>query len=310
MYRLIGCVEGKIKMAEIIISQQYKNAVELNQKIMVTAQAAQQNLYDMCVMLKQMRDEKLYKELGYQNFEDYCENEVGISYNYSYKLITIIENVKNLETFQGLGKSKLLLLASLSESQQEEIQQAVNLEETTVRELKAEIEKLKTEAEKADILSHKIETLDEYCSSIKNQRDEAESKVSQLEAEIDELKNRKQITDDKEAQAVIKMLDSRLSKATQDYTNNLEAQRKEYQEKINGLYEQLEIQKNKFQTAVETVEVVDKKEIYMAYNRSVDSVFNAMIRFICSISDNFDKQFCIQESKRLIKKLENSIENI
>ena len=63
-------------MPEMIISNEYKSAVELNQKIIITAQAAQQNLYDMCIMLKQMRDDKLYKELGYANFEDYCENEV------------------------------------------------------------------------------------------------------------------------------------------------------------------------------------------------------------------------------------------
>lgn len=81
-------------MSEIIISEQYKAAIELNQKIIITAQAAQQNLYDMCVMLKQMRDDKLYKELGYANFEDYCENKVGMNRRNAYRYIAVIENVK------------------------------------------------------------------------------------------------------------------------------------------------------------------------------------------------------------------------
>ena len=59
------------------LKTQYETAIELNQKIIITAQMAQKNLYDMCVLLKEMRDDKLYKELGYQNFEDYCENEIG-----------------------------------------------------------------------------------------------------------------------------------------------------------------------------------------------------------------------------------------
>ena len=66
-------------MEVTVLTEQRKTAIELNQKIILTAQLAQKNLYDMCVMLKQMRDDKLYKELGYANFEDYCENEVGFS---------------------------------------------------------------------------------------------------------------------------------------------------------------------------------------------------------------------------------------
>ena len=80
-------------MSEMILSEQYKTAAELNQKIIIAAQMAQQNLYSMCRMLKQMRDDKLYKELGYQNFEDYCEQEVGMKRRNAYNYISIIEKV-------------------------------------------------------------------------------------------------------------------------------------------------------------------------------------------------------------------------
>ena len=58
-------------MADIIVSQQHKEAVETHQRIITSANLAQQNLWDMCQGLKKMRDNKLYKELGYPNFEDY-----------------------------------------------------------------------------------------------------------------------------------------------------------------------------------------------------------------------------------------------
>ena len=136
-------------MEVTVLTEQRKTAIELNQKIILTAQLAQKNLYDMCVMLKQMRDDKLYKELGYANFEDYCENEVGMSRHMAYKYTNALE-IKNVESIQHLGITKLSLLASLSESQQEEIQQTVNLEETSVRELKAECDRLKAANKKAE----------------------------------------------------------------------------------------------------------------------------------------------------------------
>ena len=296
-------------MSEIIISEQYKAAIELNQKIIITAQAAQQNLYDMCVMLKQMRDDKLYKELGYSNFEDYCENEVGMSRHMAYKYTNAL-GIKNVESIQHLGITKLSLLASLSESQQEEIQRTVDIEETSVRELKAEIESLKTKANEANELSQRIDDLNENCSRIAKQRDKAENKITQLETEIEELKNRQpeMTPEDRDAQAIIRQLDRQLSEADQEYANNLERQRKEYQEKINRLNEQLEAQENEVRTTVETVEIPDMKEVFKAYYKNAIGAFNAMLEFINSVSD--DKSFYIQKADELVNKLENSLENM
>ncbi|WP_295156275.1 hypothetical protein [uncultured Ruminococcus sp.] len=298
-------------MSEIIISEQYKAAIELNQKIIITAQAAQQNLYDMCVMLKQMRDDKLYKELGYANFDDYCENEIGFSRRNARNYIAIIEKV-NLDgkSISRIGMTKLSLLASLSESQQEEIQRIVDIEETSVRELKAEIASLKTKANEANELSQRIDDLNENCRRIAKQRDKAENKITQLETEIEELKNRQpEITpEDRDAQAIIRQLDRQLSEADQEYANNLERQRKEYQEEINRLNEQLEAQENEVRTTVETVEIPDMKEVFKAYYKNAIGAFNAILEFINSVSD--DKSFYIQKADELVNKLENSLENM
>ena len=124
---------------------QHEQAVKLHNKIMASASLAQQSLWEMCSSLKEMRDGKLYKELGYQNFEDYCENEVGFSRMQAHKYIAIVENVnlENVNSSLQIGVSKLYLLSTISESEQQEISEKVNLEETTVKQLKAEIDKLK-----------------------------------------------------------------------------------------------------------------------------------------------------------------------
>ena len=131
---------------------QHEQAVKLHNKIMASASLAQQSLWEMCSSLKEMRDGKLYKELGYQNFEDYCENEVGFSRMQAHKYIAIVENVnlENVNSSLQIGVSKLYLLSTISESEQQEISEKVNLEETTVKQLKAEIDKLKKDNSKLD----------------------------------------------------------------------------------------------------------------------------------------------------------------
>ena len=162
-------------MADIIVSQQHKEAVETHQRIITSANLAQQNLWDMCQGLKKMRDDKLYKELGYQNFETYCENEVGFNRKQAHKYISIIENIKleNVHSSGHLGVTKLALLATVSEPEQTEIAKTVDLENTTVKELKAKIDSLKIDnlALKADVKR-------------------AETQLNEANEQIEELENR------------------------------------------------------------------------------------------------------------------------
>ena len=200
-------------MAEIIVSEQHKQAVELHQKIMISANLAQQNLFEMCTGLKTMRDNKLYRELGYSNFEDYCENEVGIKRRNAYNYISIIEkiNPENVQSIAHFGMTKLSLLATISEQEQQEISEKVNLESTTVKQLKAEIEKLKAEkSEKQselsnaeyerDIFRSKNIALKNDIERLRDVKDQKEMLQQQLEAEknknselankVEELENR------------------------------------------------------------------------------------------------------------------------
>lgn len=75
------------------VTSKYTEAYNLNVRICINAQMAQQNLYEVCKGLKEMRDGKLYKELGYQNFEEYCESEVGFTRQNAYKYIKVAEHL-------------------------------------------------------------------------------------------------------------------------------------------------------------------------------------------------------------------------
>lgn len=181
------------------LTAEYAKAADLDRKIKVSAQLAQQSLYDMCMGLKEMRDGKLYKELGYSTFEDYTENEVGLSRFMAYKYAAIAD-MKNVESIQQIGVTKLSLLAKLDEPQREEIQQNVDLETTSVRELKEKIDSLKKtndrlmskvdEAEKNAEKSRKSE--EAACGKLSILQTDTEfqkQKIAQLESELESKKN-------------------------------------------------------------------------------------------------------------------------
>lgn len=286
-----------------IINSNYTTAVALNQQIITAAALAQENLYRMCVLLKQMRDDKLYKELGYQNFEDYCENEVGFSSRNARNYISVIENIseEKRKTFSAFGMSKLSLLASLSESQQEEIHQTVDLESVSVRELKAEIAKLKEEKQKADKAAADA---DQRRMTVETDLLSVKSKNRSLSHELEEAK--KMSGDAKGLAARLRAVERDLSVADQDHFNALEAQRIEYQKKINALQKQLDDVGRMREVAVETVEVPATKEIFEAYCGTVRSAFEQLAAFVSTL-DKTVKQDYVKKVTNLLDKLDDDL---
>lgn len=290
-------------MNEITVTEQYKKAAELNQRIIFTAQMAQKNLYDMCVLLKEMRDDKLYKELGFQNFEDYCENEVGFSRMQAHKYISIIENIKNVNSSLHFGVTKLALLSSLSESEQEKIQATVNVEDTSVRELKAEIAKLRDSknAAESDLLELKSKN-----RKLSHELEEAKRSGSeQLKAQLDKAQQeiqclRKSMSADQKTQdALIRQLDKQLSDADQEHANEQNRLRQQYQQKINELQERLD-NAAYTEVAVETVTVKDYEMVVKAYENVVISAFS----HLCAAVSNADEHSQIELRRRPDKLLE------
>ena len=170
------------------VTDKYIEAVNLNRKILTNAQMVQQDLYEMCTGLKQMRDGKLYKELGYKNFEDYCGAEVGLKHSQVYKYMGIVEKLPG-DFFQSAGRigtEKLSLLATLDESERTELTEKTDIESASVRELKSEIEKLKKEnAERQSdnmSLSRQLGELQANYIDVQDDNDELRNEIAELKA--------------------------------------------------------------------------------------------------------------------------------
>ena len=169
------------------LSASYSKALDLHNKILVSAQLAQNNLWDMCAGLKEMRDGKLYKELGYQNFEAYCGTEFNMSRRNAYYYISIVENMKpeNVKLISHFGTTKLFLLSSLSESEQAEITAENDVEAMTVKQLEAEIRELKTRNKELEDAEWELEQAQR---EIKNLQTESRAQRTTIDEQADYIR--------------------------------------------------------------------------------------------------------------------------
>lgn len=138
----------------VIVSEDYTRAVTLTRSIIANAQAAQQSLYEVCKGLKEMRDGELFKELGYKNFEDYCNNEVEITYRQAKKYVAIASGFEG-SRLPSIGTEKLYLLAKLDEPTRQEVTESVDVESVTVKDMKAQITALTQERDEAQAAADK-----------------------------------------------------------------------------------------------------------------------------------------------------------
>lgn len=286
------------------LTAEYAKAADLDRKIKVSAQLAQQSLYDMCMGLKEMRDGKLYKELGYSTFEDYTENEVGLSRFMAYKYAAIAD-MKNVESIQQIGVTKLSLLAKLDEPQREEIQQATDLESTSVKELKARIAELKAIADKSQgtisQLESELESKKNSITALEEQVEELESRpveVAVAETDSHEIENLKDAMKRVDLDWSLKyneLQESNLKESIEKnkaHTAEIEKLRAEYEEKLANSekpeYDCTEVFKAYLANAIDAV----KRLISFANNYPEEELFKEKIKGLFS---NVNK--CMEENK-------------
>ena len=204
-------------------SDPWTKAKALHQRIVNDAQNAAGYIWDMSQAIKEMRDGKHYKALLYDNFEGYCEEALGMSRSHAYRYIQIAEGMSAeiVTEMQQIGTTKLALLASVTEEQREIVTTAVDVESATVKELKAEIDKLKGKVEKAEQEKHEAENMQ---SVERAQRKELDAAFSRACARIDSLEaDKKQYA---EADDKIKRLNAEIANNS-DYIGKLQAKIKE-----------------------------------------------------------------------------------
>lgn len=243
--------------AQVVVSDEYSRAIALTRSIIANGQAAQQSLWEMCKGLAEMRDAKLYKEIGYGTFEDYCEQEIGITRRQGQKYAAIAAlDGKSTSDFERIGVEKLYLLAKIDDEQREQITDSVDVESVTVRELRAQIDALKHQNDQTEAaLQDAEDRAQRWCENAEERRqriDELGGKVDKQKMEVEKLnaevannasyiqqlqdRSRSKDADIEQLQARIAELESRpVEVAVQEDTAKLDKLRAEYEKKLAEL---------------------------------------------------------------------------
>lgn len=311
------------------LSAEYIKAAELDRRIKTSAQLAQQSLYDMCMGFKEMRDSRLYKELGYSDFGEYCEQETGFSRMNVYNYIRVAEKLPQdfVNSSLQIGVKKLTLLAKLSDEERTELTENTDLENTTVKELKAKIDILQNERDRAmesnAEASHQVFMADKKVLEMKN-------KVTQLEAEIKDLESRpiemavetdsKEVANLKDAMRRVDLdwsekyskLEEDSLKDRRELLQKAEQAEKDKQDKLSQLREELDRTKAEYEKKLagktEIMSTQDDKAIFKAYlSTAVDSV-TRLVGFVNEHNDSDNYGLFTQKARQLADIINSKLE--
>lgn len=195
-----------------ISSERQERAIKLTRQIVANGNIAASCMVDMGRDLKSVRDERLFTELGFDSFEEYCEKKCGIGKRHGYNFIQVYERFgeEQLSQLQGLGITKLLEMAKLDDNDLGELMNSSDVSEMSVRELKDKI----AEYDKT------CEQLQLELDSAESDKQEANEKNMHLKFERDEIKIQLQQAEEQRARLEQKV--STLEKENQEKSKQLQ----------------------------------------------------------------------------------------
>jgi len=173
----------------VVLEENVGKAVVLHQNIMGNFELAAMHLYEVCRLLKEMKDTKLYTYLGYETFDAYVEEKVGIKKRQAYTYISAYEKLGKdfLQSNAQIGITKLELLTKALPSERADLVENNDLQEMTVEELKARIEELESHAKQLSLFEDELEETKKELEEEKEKSAESEAlteKINKLEEEI------------------------------------------------------------------------------------------------------------------------------
>lgn len=167
-------------------------AYELNSRILACANAAYASLMESAKLLKEMRDTKLYLEMGYDSFEDYTVAELGIHERQAYTYIKPYEELgeRFLQSNANLGITKLALIAQLPSVDREEFTENNDLAGMTVEQVKQLVKENDAKGEQLELLADERNAAKEERDEAIQDAEKAEKRIAELEKELEAERNK------------------------------------------------------------------------------------------------------------------------
>lgn len=159
-------------------------AIRIDNEIQMWASQINTAVFNIGKNLSIMKERELYRELGYESFDDYTVQKYELKHSQSAKYISVYKNLGEqfiLEN-QSAGIQKLYMISQISEEDRESVE--ADLNDVSVTELKAEIERIKQERE-----GIQMELFDMKQSAEEKMEEEVEKRAAEKANELSALEN-------------------------------------------------------------------------------------------------------------------------
>jgi hypothetical protein len=158
-------------------------ASETHEQAIADFRVAELYTFKFIMKIKKIREERLYKELGFQSFDSYCEAAWKQKRDYMDQRIQIAESFGEADfadTYRQLGHSKSLIFARMEPETRQQIESTVNVSEAPVREIKQLEKQLKeTESERVRLENESV-----HYRQLLNQERSKPQQVRQVQVEV------------------------------------------------------------------------------------------------------------------------------
>lgn len=133
---------------EVVQGEIVESPEDIHNRICNNFAIVEKTLYEICVDLKSIRDNKHYKTLGYNTFEDYCLENFNITRRTGSKYLSIgsLPNSFGKST-SHFGAEKLYILSRLTDEERSELIQTTDIEHTPVKQLEQKSREIKENRE-------------------------------------------------------------------------------------------------------------------------------------------------------------------
>lgn len=267
--------------------------------------------------------EKLYVHIGYDNFEDYAEQEFSLKRRQAYQYISVYENLGEefVQSNAQLGITKLSLLTQVDSSDRKEIIEENDLAGMTVGEVKELLEKVKIQGEQLSMFESEKRSAESQASEL----EEKDKEIYNLKLKLDEL-NRENISAARMRDKLQKRVEELESRPVEVAVPEPEIREviKEVPDKealaekdreLSALKETLDKTKESYESRIaelqkssERSEQADKNSFKALYADAYKA-FNGVLEFI-KLSENPDRDLYIERTEKLLDAVTESLHRL
>ncbi len=232
-------------------------AAFLDSRINANAKIAADSIVAVGRDLKDMRDEKLYKELNCDTFEEYCNEMTPIKQRQAYNFIKCYEKYgERLAELSDIGITKLTLMSALDDEDREELIESGAAEQLSVRELEQRVKELQSKCEQLTLdLGEK--------SKEENKLEKMQNEMEKLQAELAAQKDIQAKKDERIKELEAKPVEVAVAKPSKEEIAAIEkkaaekakkAAEKQYKKELDELREKADKAELERREAVEAAE--------------------------------------------------------